>query len=73
MSVHQSVILFTGSGPGSPSAQDPGRGLPDMFKLVKLGPYCTGSQPSRHIQTCLPRSFDCQKEGGWPSTEMLSV
>ena len=45
MSVHQSVILFTGSGPSPPSAQDTGRGLPDMFKLVQPGPYCIGPSP----------------------------
>ena len=51
-----------------PSVKDPSLPAPssslDMFKLIKLGPHCTGiSAPHlhfRHIQTCSLQSTDCR-------------
>ena len=45
----------------------------DMFKLLQLGPQCTGNPlPSTHVRTCsLSSTYDWQA-GGWYPTGMLS-
>ena len=41
--------------------------LPDVFKLVQLGPYCSTTPPDK-LSDFLLWSMDCRKSCGWHST-----